>query len=332
MKTTFVFVGFLLLASAVSQRHEVPRPKGVIYGVATGQDGQPAKGIVLTACPLGVPLGTVLPLTKTNDAGEYRFENLPWWGRYTVYAEDEEAGYSSFSTGPAGDGQPAEVVLTPEHREAKFNVRLPPKAGFLQIHLTNEQTGAVIWGMDISLMPKEHPESPLFTMGSSSNKVVLVPPNKDLLLHVTSWGFREWDESVGRGKPLHLSSGARLTLDVQLEPSDYATHCPDPRLQRAVIGGNTIEGSVRLRHEPLKFAQLQLFFLNGKTAWLGTTDKDSRFHIRDLEPDTYRLDVQGWGTTMVRISPDLNKLSNGQTLSYSVQLMDDECIGTTVTN
>ena len=40
----------------------------------------------------------------------------------------------------------------------------------------------------------------------------------------------------------------------------YANHCPDPGLQQAVIGGDTIDGSVRLHHKPLKFAQLRLFF------------------------------------------------------------------------
>ena len=113
----------------------------------------------------------------------------------------------------------------------------------------------------------------------------------------------------------------------------YANHCPDPRLQQAVIGGEAIDGSVRLHNTPLKFAQVQLFFSNGESAWVGKTDKDGGFHIRQLRPDTYRLDLRGWGSTSVRISPDLNRLSNGQTFFSSVQLMDHECIATTeVTN
>ncbi len=220
MRKTFVFVGFLVLATVAAQQHDGPRPNGVIYGVATGQDGRPVKGMGLTACPSGVALGAKLPHTKTNDTGEYRFENLPWWGKYNVYAEDEDAGYSSFSTGPAGDSHPSEVEVTPENREAEFKVYLPPKAGFLQIHLTNRRTGVVVSGMRVAMMPMESPESPLFTMSCYSNHVILVPPNKNLLLHVTSDGFREWDESIGRGKPLHLSSGTRVTLAVQLEPSD----------------------------------------------------------------------------------------------------------------
>jgi len=123
MRTTFVFVGFLLLATAVAQQHDEPRPKGAIYGIAIGQDEQPAKGIGLTAYPLGVGLNAMLPHVKTNDKGEYRFEGVPWWGRYTVYAEDEEAGYSSFSTSPdLDDAHTAEVELAPEHPEAEFRV------------------------------------------------------------------------------------------------------------------------------------------------------------------------------------------------------------------
>jgi hypothetical protein len=220
VKTVFVFVGFLLLSAVSAQQNDEPHPKGVIYGIAIGQDGQPAKRIGLTAEPLGVPLSAALPHTRTNDAGEYRFENVPWWGRYTVYADDENEGYSSFSTGPAGDSSPPEVEITPEHPEAELKVLLPPKAGFIQIHLTNQKTGAGISGMRVALMPTESPASPLFTMSCSSNHVVLIPPERDFLLHLSSEGFREWSESIGKGKPVHLASGDHLKIDVQLEPTE----------------------------------------------------------------------------------------------------------------
>lgn len=219
MKSALVFVGLFLLAAASAQQNDEPHPKRVIYGIAIGQDGQPSKRIGLTAQPLGVPLGAVLPHTRTNDAGEYRFENVPWWGRYTVYGDDENEGYSSFSTGPAGDTAPPEVELTPEHPEAELRVLLPPRAGFIQIHLTNQRTDAGISGMRVALMLPESPASPFFTMSYASNHVILIPPDKDLLLHISSDGFREWNESIGKGKPVHLASGARLKIDVQLEPT-----------------------------------------------------------------------------------------------------------------
>ena len=113
----------------------------------------------------------------------------------------------------------------------------------------------------------------------------------------------------------------------------YARPCPDPRLQQAAIGGDRIDGIVQLHHKPLKFTRVQLFFSDGKSARVGTTDKDGRFHIRNLRPDTYRLEVRGWGHATIRMSLDLNKLVNGHTPFYFVELMDGECIRTrAVTN
>lgn len=218
MRTTLVVVGVLLLATAAAQQHDEPLPKGTIYGIVIGQDGRPAKKIGLTAFPLGVALGAVLPHTKTNDAGEYRFENIPWWGRYTVYAEDEEAGYSSSSTGQTGYSHPPEVEITPEHPEAEFRLYLPPQAGFLKIELTNQKTGDAISAMLVELRRTDEQKSLVFTMSCYSTHVVLIPPDQDLFLHVSSDGFREWQESVGEGKSIHLTSGARLKLDVQLVP------------------------------------------------------------------------------------------------------------------
>ena len=72
----------VVLATVVAQQHNELHPKGVICGTAISPDGQPAKVIELNAEPLGVLVyRAALPSAKTNDAGEYRFENLNR-GRY----------------------------------------------------------------------------------------------------------------------------------------------------------------------------------------------------------------------------------------------------------
>src|SRR5215469_8052269 len=219
MKPIVVLLGSFLLVAGVAQQQDESGPKGVIHGIVIGQDGKPAKGVELEAWPLGIGLAAKLPRTSTNDVGEYRFEKIPWWGKYSVQVEDDDAGYSVFSTGE-GRNDPPEVELTPEHPEAEMRVYLPPKAGFLHIRLTNRRTGAGISGMQVALAPMESPEQQGFSMTCYSNHVVLIPPDKHLVLHVTSDGYRGGDGSAGRGKPLHLASGARLTLDIQLDPLD----------------------------------------------------------------------------------------------------------------
>jgi hypothetical protein len=82
----------------------------------------------------------------------------------------------------------------------------PPKAAFLKVNLTNRKTRQPISGMEITVLHKNNPPSLAFTMSCASSKTVLLPPGQDLLVHITSKGFREWDETVGGGKALHLQS------------------------------------------------------------------------------------------------------------------------------
>ena len=79
-----------------------------------------------------------------------------------------------------------------------------------------------------------------FSIGCSSSQAVLVPSDQNLLLHVKSWKFREWDRSVGNGEPLRIAPGNRLTLDVQLEPANpLAGRIPsaDPKKYQGIHDG-----------------------------------------------------------------------------------------------
>ena len=219
MKTPLFLAGLVSLSVVAAQNQDQSPNIGMIYGAVVAQNGTPAKGLKLNAEPLGVALAMALPWTKTNEDGVYRFEHLPL-GRYTVYAEDKEAGYSIFSTGPGGPGRPPEVELTAGHPGANLNLHLPPPAGFLLFHLTNQSTGAPISGVEVTVTSAESPPKPIFSVGQSSSEPVLLPSDKNLLLHVTSWGFREWNQSVGNGRQVRIAPGDRFTLDVQLQPAN----------------------------------------------------------------------------------------------------------------
>jgi hypothetical protein len=184
---------------------------GVVYGTVVSQNGQPGKRMSVYAESLDVDVQ--FPSTMSNDRGEYRFENLPW-GRYTVFAEDHDAGYSGEVI---DDSSQPSVEISREHPQAEFRVVLPPKAGFLQIHLTNRRTGAAIPWMGVTVAPTEEPRRSINSTCKSS-ETILVPPDRNLILHITADGFREWGESVGTGKPIFVPSGTRLTIAVQLDP------------------------------------------------------------------------------------------------------------------
>jgi hypothetical protein len=107
----------------------------------------------------------------------------------------------------------------------------------------------------------------------------------------------------------------------------FASHCPDPNLRQAVIGGDAINGFVVLHGKPMKFARMRLYSSSGKTTWVGLADRDGGFAIRHQPPDTYHLTVCGWGSATIRLDSTLTKLPNGQTPIWAVELMDNECVG-----
>jgi hypothetical protein len=239
MRSVCILACSLWLSATAAQTQVESPDKGVIHGTVIDQDGTPAKGLILNARPLGVALAMALPWTKTSDVGMFRFEHLPF-GRYIVLAEDREQGYSSFTTGSASPGNPQEVKLTVEHPEAEFNLRLPPKASFLVFHLTNQKTGVAISGVEVTVTSADNDSEMIFSGGFPSNQPVLVPSDRSLFLHVKSWGFREWDESVGRGKPIRIGPGDHLTLDVQLQPANpLRERIPDadPRKYQGIHDG-----------------------------------------------------------------------------------------------
>lgn len=104
-----------------------------------------------------------------------------------------------------------------------------------------------------------------------------------------------------------------------------ASPCPNPAWREAVIGGDTITGSVLLHNGPLKFAGVRLYFPSGKTRRVGKTDKDGMFTLAKMPPGRYRLLVRGWGSTTIELNPELDKHFI-QTPVWSLLLEDHECM------
>jgi hypothetical protein len=100
-------------------------------------------------------------------------------------------------------------------------------------------------------------------------------------------------------------------------------------LQQATIGGDAITGCVILHKKPLKFARLRLYSSSGRMSWKGRTGEDGRFVINNVLPDEYRLEVDGWGATTIRLQKDFGTRSNGQIPTWDLLLIDNACVATT---
>jgi hypothetical protein len=210
MKIALAFAIFWLTVGASGQ--ESQKFAGEIHGIVAGQDRKPAKGMRLGAvmqCPGACAFS--MRDTITNQAGEYRFQRLPL-GKYSVFKE--------LGAPPLGV-----VELTVDHPNAELRAELPPKAGILMIHLTDRVTGAIIPRVLVKVVALDGPDSRWSELWADSSDCLFypdcaipVPPDKQLLVHVSSAGFQEWNESAGRGKPILVHTEGRLTWNIQLEP------------------------------------------------------------------------------------------------------------------
>src|SRR5262245_5523551 len=107
--------------------------------------------------------------------------------------------------------------------------------------------------------------------------------------------------------------------------------CPDPHLREARIGGDSITGTVLLRHKPFGFALVRVYSSPNAIPWFGMTDKNGGFATSKLPPADYRLEVIGWGSTSVRLDPNLDKQFGGQVPVWRLLLTDDGCVGSGMT-
>ena len=106
------------------------------------------------------------------------------------------------------------------------------------------------------------------------------------------------------------------------------SRCPDPKLRQAEIGGDRIVGVVLRQAKPVKLAPIKVYSLStGKIAWVWTTDRDGRFTSEKLAPGSYRIEVRGWGSAIVKLNPKLDRTEGtGQEPNWSLSLTDGGCV------
>ncbi len=197
--------------------------KGVVHGTLFGQDGKPWGGINLILDPPG-DLSYMLPHTKSNDRGEFRFEEVcnRTWG---VFVQDVQAGcpdcgryMNKFLYGSI----PPDLKITDTNLDVRVDVHAPPKPGTLIMHLVNGTTKTAIprGELEIRVNRKRRVE---LSCGESADftcdgGTFTVPPDIAVKVHIRAKGFHEWKDANGHGKILRIPSGGVQTIVAELNP------------------------------------------------------------------------------------------------------------------
>ena len=222
-RAVFLFLVLQTVRLAAWREIQSPQCNGIIHGTVFDLSGERVKNLKVEAWPLGVDLAVVLPNVETDDAGEYRFQNL-CSGKYTVIPFDQKAGYG-YSTPYLNEflygTRIAEVRLITKHPQAELLVHLPPKPGFMEVLLINRETKTKVLTFTVKLkVPGQHrrPEAAFDFDMQMSDDTIPIPPDNTVIVHVTADGFHEWSQSAGHGKRIRVPSGTYATLEGELEP------------------------------------------------------------------------------------------------------------------
>ena len=204
-------------------QEQVPECKGVVHGTLFGQDGKPWGGINLILDPPG-DFGYVLPQTKSNDRGDFRFEEVcnGVWG---VFVQDEKADcpfcdryWNKFLYGSI----PPDVKITDTNLDVQVDVHAPPRPGTLTVRLLNSETKATIPLAELELRVNRKRWIKPSCDGSTALTCVggtfAVPPDIAVKLRIRAKGFHEWKDANGRGRILRIPSGGAQTIVAELDP------------------------------------------------------------------------------------------------------------------
>lgn len=218
------FLLSLMLAVKVSAQSVIqsaiqgPKCTGVLYGIVYSPSGHPAIGAKVTAFPVGVDLGALLPDATADQNGGYRFQHIcP--GKYTVIPEDPKAGYPIYFADEFEflyGTRMKTVGLNWLHRQAELPVHLPPKPGRVLLHVRDSQTNLEILKFSLKLnVPRQH-RLPELTMEFDTfvgEREFNIPPGKDVILQVKAEGYKDASRMIS------VLPGTHENLDLRVGPA-----------------------------------------------------------------------------------------------------------------
>ena len=192
----------------------------MVCGTVFDENGDPARQVTVVANYLGPHSGPI-PSTRSYNTGNYCLDNVPF-GQSMLSVDDPEHGYpsmwSSFYNAKPLDQQSNNTVeLSSAHPDVTMDIRIPYKAAFVTIHLTDANTGAVKSSMIYDLEAQATPGGRTMTGSQDTDDALLIPPNENILLKVRAPGYREWPYDGSPGYLLNLPPGEHKTIDVPLQ-------------------------------------------------------------------------------------------------------------------
>ena len=219
MMRIMVYTCLLFGTISVYARSATPST-GSICGTTLDENGSPARFIKVVAIHVG-PGSTSGPpeVGKTDELGHYCVEDLPL-GDYVMSADDTDHGYPITARGGFFGSEPTpqqKVHITSINLTGHADWRIPYKAGWVKVRLTDARTGNQIPDMTLSL----NRSGGVLNISRPSTTPILLPPNEDIyVFSVSAPGYRPWPGDGTKGALLNLLPGTTQNIAIALRPID----------------------------------------------------------------------------------------------------------------
>lgn len=189
---------------------------GSICGIVQDENGAPASFVKIVAIYQGAHSGP-FPLGKTDSTGRYCVDNVAP-GDYVMSAADPKQGYPEMGSIFYSLRRPnPEVHIAIGNLKGHADWRIPYKAGFIEVALTDARTGKPIIPMIFSLVLQSSPKDGFMRGSIASTSALLVPPNENVYFKVSAPGYGEWPVDGTKGKLFNLLPGRTERFAIALQ-------------------------------------------------------------------------------------------------------------------
>ena len=191
------------------------RPNGSICGTTLDENGSPARLIKIIA--IRVEAGGPPEVGKTDESGHYCIGDLPP-GDYVMSADDTDHGYPITGRGGFYFVEPSpeqKASITSINRTAHADWRIPYKAGWVKVQLTDARTGKQIPDISFGLTYRSGGS---MRVSRPSTTPILIPPNRDIYFIVSAPGYQPWPRDGTEGTLLNLRPGETQNIEIALSP------------------------------------------------------------------------------------------------------------------
>jgi hypothetical protein len=214
----------LLSAGFTAYGQSSDEPMGSICGMVQDENGVPASLVKVTAVYVG-PKAHTGPYARGETDGVGRYCIHVTIGDYIMSADDVNKGYPlmaiMFYASHDSNAQSSApgISITAEELTRHVDWRIPYKAGFVTVKLTDARTGKQIVPMFFDLVVRSRPEDGHMHGSRASTAALLVPPNEDIGFAVSAPGYQWWPGDDKKGKLMNLLPGTTEEVAIELQPT-----------------------------------------------------------------------------------------------------------------